>query len=553
MRNIFLRITNWRYSAIVAAGLLGALVCMLVYGASILNPTNTSWLYADGDITQHQLGWEFFRNDSWHLPLGTMKTLAYPEGTSVVYMDSIPLAAISFKALSPILPHAFQYFGLWGLLSFVLQGALGALIVRRFTKSNLLAILGSLFFVFAPFFLMRTYAHTALASQFIILIGICFVLYRDHFKSPIKSVAAWASLLAISAAIHPYFVPMSGILLLIYLILKKASWKSFVLHLAIGGIVALGCFWLVGGFVTKNVGTDTLGMFGADVNALINPINFSYFIKPLPTISGAYEGLAYLGLGVYLLLFLVVMWFFFSYRWRGRMSLKSVLKNNIRPILAGAVILSSIALAIGPVAYLNGHNLITVSPPTAIANVLSIFRSSGRFMWIASYFLLIVGIGGVIYAAKKLKVSITKVAIIFLILLGVQIVDVIKSEGMATKRHTIISSSRSAEYVNRFNTPAVQDLLAGKKHVAYTSDSLHDNNFFEIGPLITARSMTVNDGYISRKPAAAVDYQTGLAYNELNSDNLRPDTVYISDAAPSAKSANIKTIQIGDTYLSALK
>lgn len=41
---------------------------------------------------------------------------------SVLYTDSIPLFAIFFKALSPLLPETFQYFGLFGLMCYMLNG-----------------------------------------------------------------------------------------------------------------------------------------------------------------------------------------------------------------------------------------------------------------------------------------------------------------------------------------------------------------------------------------------------------------------------------------------
>lgn len=53
---------------------------------------------------------------------------------SIVYTDSIPLFALLFKILSPLLPANFQYFGLFELLSYALMGGFGALFVRAFQK-----------------------------------------------------------------------------------------------------------------------------------------------------------------------------------------------------------------------------------------------------------------------------------------------------------------------------------------------------------------------------------------------------------------------------------
>ena len=51
--------------------LIGALFFINIYGIGILDPTNEGWiLNYGGDITQHYIGWEFFRDTPWHFPLG---------------------------------------------------------------------------------------------------------------------------------------------------------------------------------------------------------------------------------------------------------------------------------------------------------------------------------------------------------------------------------------------------------------------------------------------------------------------------------------------------
>lgn len=97
--------------------LMGAVLFIVLYGTKILNFTYVDWIYVQqADIFQHQIGFEFIRNDIWRFPLGSYMNYAYPFGTSVVYTDSIPLFAIIFKLFAFLLPQSFQYFGLWGIL-----------------------------------------------------------------------------------------------------------------------------------------------------------------------------------------------------------------------------------------------------------------------------------------------------------------------------------------------------------------------------------------------------------------------------------------------------
>lgn len=117
--------------------ILGAVVFIFFYGVQALDPTYVDWLYVNGDKTQHYLGWVAFRNGSWTFPLGLTDQLSYPDETSIFYTDSLPLLAIFFKLLSPILPETFQYFGLWRCLAYVLNGLVSAKLLQCFFKNNL--------------------------------------------------------------------------------------------------------------------------------------------------------------------------------------------------------------------------------------------------------------------------------------------------------------------------------------------------------------------------------------------------------------------------------
>ena len=76
----------------VLATLLGGAMFLFIHGYKILDPTFICWIQGDGD--SHFLGWQFFRSEPWTFPIGAIKSFFYPDGTSVVFTDSIPLVAI---------------------------------------------------------------------------------------------------------------------------------------------------------------------------------------------------------------------------------------------------------------------------------------------------------------------------------------------------------------------------------------------------------------------------------------------------------------------------
>ena len=96
---------------VIFSAVLGAILFIAIYGVRILDPTYDEWLFAGGDLTQHYIGWLYFRETGWHFPLGVTEGLLGSIKTSMVYTDSFPFMAIFFKILSPILPHNFQFLG----------------------------------------------------------------------------------------------------------------------------------------------------------------------------------------------------------------------------------------------------------------------------------------------------------------------------------------------------------------------------------------------------------------------------------------------------------
>lgn len=100
----------------------------------MLDPTSVDWILNNPspDPAQHYLGWELFRRSPVHLPyIGANYNAVYPFRTSVLFTDSLPLAALFFKLLGGVLPARFQYFGWWGLACYMLQGGLAQAVIAR--------------------------------------------------------------------------------------------------------------------------------------------------------------------------------------------------------------------------------------------------------------------------------------------------------------------------------------------------------------------------------------------------------------------------------------
>ena len=153
--------------------IIGAMAFLFIYGYKILDVTYDAWLVNDGgDTSQHYLEWLFYRKTPWTFPFGLVEGITYPDKFSITYMDSIPILAFVFKLFSPILPETFQYFGLYGLAVFMLQGGISAAIIYSLSQNAKASITGCIFFVFSTVLLQRMFVHSALACHPIILVAI---------------------------------------------------------------------------------------------------------------------------------------------------------------------------------------------------------------------------------------------------------------------------------------------------------------------------------------------------------------------------------------------
>ena len=211
-----INISENRYIFYGISAILSVILFCMVYGVRILDPTYTDWLLRGGDLSQHYLGWRAYRNSKWMFPIGLLDTLAYPNVTSVIFTDSIPVFAVFFKLFSPFLSDDFQYFGLWGMVCFILQGYFSIRIMKHFTECKLYLLLSSILFTIAPVMVWRMYIHTALAGQWILLLAIEPLFAYRKYENGRKIYTVFVLIGALASSIHLYFVPMCGMALVAF-------------------------------------------------------------------------------------------------------------------------------------------------------------------------------------------------------------------------------------------------------------------------------------------------------------------------------------------------
>ena len=390
-----------------AGAAMGILVFLLIYGPSTLNVTYDSWIYAgyaEQDIVQRYAGWMFYRAADWGWPLTVAGNLGVPNGTSIVYTDSIPLAALFFKLLSPHLPANFQYFGLYNFLNIALQGGFAMWLVRHFRFGRAYSLLGSLLFLVTPIFLERVFRHDALASQWLILAALLLYLRaRNREKFPFWGF--WV-LCVLAPAIHTYFVPMVYALLAAALCeyaLRKRQWRHPLLWLGSCFAGTLVMAYALG-ILTRGGGGAAWGFghYSMNLNALFNPSSFDVFapqgylhwsrlVLVQPQFEGQYDGFQYLGAGI-LLVWLCMAGY-------GLWRLYGVAKSkDKKPLYKAAAFLKThipllvvcfclFLFSLSHVVRFASVELFTLPLPQAALDLCGVFRASGRLFWPCTYLL----------------------------------------------------------------------------------------------------------------------------------------------------------------------
>ena len=124
-------------------------------GLENLSFKNINWLYGIADISNAQNGWDFFKNDQWHYPLGKNKNYGLDIGTSIIFTDSIPVLAFFFKIFKNFLSGNFQYFSFWIFTCFFLQSYLAFLIIYKNTSNFFYSFISCIFFILSPIFIYK--------------------------------------------------------------------------------------------------------------------------------------------------------------------------------------------------------------------------------------------------------------------------------------------------------------------------------------------------------------------------------------------------------------
>lgn len=494
---------------------LGLLAFLVVYGVAPLDVTQDAFCrggYLEKDIQQHYAGWLFYRQSALSFPLAVTPSVNAPQGLSVAYTDSIPLLAVLCRPLANAFGGTFQYFGWFTLACFALQGGFGACLCSLFTPSMIRSLAGSLLFITSPILYERTFRHTSLGAQWIVLAAL-YLYFRLRREN--RSLSAGLFLInAFAIGIHPYFLPMTYAITLALLLEQSIRTKRWLRSLVFL-LANLAATLLVGALLGFFYGTATsggqalYGYFSMNLNALWNPAGvngtvYSHFLPAQNQVNGNYDAFAYLGLGVLIALPIAL----FS---TGRKLLRHIREHWALCLVCGILTL----FAISNVVTANGVTLFTIPLPGKIIQLCSVFRSGGRLFWPVYDLLVLSAFVGV----SRLPQATVFTALLVI----VQILDV--SPGLWQRHTDMAAALQSPAFPSQLQSDFWQAVASQYTHLesveGVQDDALH------LALLAADCGMTTNDPFAARYDAEELETRRATVLADLAAGQLQDDTLYL--------------------------
>ena len=500
----------------LTGALLGALVFLILYGVRVLAPTCVDWILNNPspDPAQHYLGWVFYRRSGWHLPyLGANYSAIYPYRTSILYTDSIPLLAVLGKLLGGVLPARFQYLGLWGLFCYAMQGGLAQALIARIggvrpgdTAKNWASVLGAGVLVLFPALNIRMFAHTALASNWLVLLALWLWLCAERSENrpaTAKLCLWWGILGLLCAGIHLYYLPMVGMVLVAACVqraLEKRGPAAVVLPVAGFCGAALAELFVLGAFAANFAGYSNGYLSGADLANLF-----------VPGLGASWEQEIYAGLGTTIAVVLALAGLLVQHKQAG-----AFFRRHKNVVIAALVLLVLDAIAaMGNTVTFAGRTLFTVPIPQVLMDFWAMFSSCARLAWLAGMLLAVAACGLVLRfwqgAAAAVLLALCAAAQGF------------GQRAELAKRFAAYHDAAYYENTTQLTDPAWEQLAASGQftHLAFASFDFEHDEFWDLAAFAADHGWTSNSFYMGHMDGnlAAVT----LA-GEMNA--LAPDTLY---------------------------
>ena len=250
-----------------------------------------------------------------------------------------------------------------------------------------------------------------------------------------------------------------------------------------------------------------------NLNGFFNEKGYSRFFDALPMYNELqYEGFAYLGLGIFVLMLVAVIFVALELiKNRGR-----CLRKNWIELLVGVIIsIGLILFAASPVVTWNDKLLFVLTDSSTLTHYWRIFRATGRIIWPVNY---LIYVAVIVCNAKlwdsifeKRRLQYKKTAVVGTVTIAIccflQIFDI--SGRLKDLRKQFV---KKETYVSPFQDPVWEELSERKdlKHLVWVSNNFENKEILEMSKWAFDNQLTMNNFYFARGIGVEKDTQEAL-------------------------------------------
>ena len=476
----------------------------LIQGFDTLNPFYIDWLSWNEDLLSYHIPWILYKNSDFSLNLFQNYNYGIEISETLFFSDNVILINLILKVFFKNIQD-FQFISTWQIFCIFMQLYFAYKIFFLKTQNLTYSLLSSLFFITLPFFLDRILIHISLAAHWLILASIYFSLKKKVFESSPE----WISLLVLSILIN------INLAFFIFLIFNFSTFNELLKKRITITYALKSCFFfsstalivliLVGFF---NISTlDYMdygyGYYKSNFFSLIDSLGgllnqeWSLIFNDIHSNPGEQEGFAFIGSG---LIFMIIYIFYYY------LSSNEKIKLNFFFFLGLIFFILSLSnnLSFG------SYNL-SINLNKYLFGIMSIFRSSGRFIWLTGYLIIVFTLLKIYFLHKRKQ----KILNLFLFLvLFFQVFD-------------CFYLFKKQNYSKLHNSTEVKEFFQDIKILRSTYTGSNSEDFFKSAKYIIGEKIEKTDiVYLSRIDRLKVTINRYTKYDTFYKGQLDENTVY---------------------------
>jgi hypothetical protein len=336
------------------------------------------------DMATAVSGYRYFQRGAWVWPLLAIPPLGIPDGTNVIFTDGVPILALLGRLIFDATGLPINLFGVWTAACLSGSAVALTLLVRLMGSRGIAAALAAsvIGFDFPP--LLFRWGHPALMAQMEITLALALYVWRRRSQPGVFPFCATIALCVVALLTNAYLflmvVGLVGASILSDLLERprtrlRAAGEVTALGVALGGML-FACGFLGGqgaGQPGASLRTIGYGVFSAN---LLGPL-FPQRSGLVPSLAhlvvdgtgGQYEGFAYVGAGLLVLLGAMIL--------HGEPTRRAVARHKVM----AAALLGFAVLSVSDRVFLGPWHIATLPVPPLVRGVMEVVRSSGRFVW----------------------------------------------------------------------------------------------------------------------------------------------------------------------------